>query len=56
MSELKKHNFLLEVPKQLMKDYKKMVKEKGFLLGVFTINLMDNTVKQWKEKKEEDKS
>lgn len=49
MPEAKKHNFLIEIPRPLMKEYKKMVRDKGMLLGSFTVRLMEKAVKEWKD-------
>ncbi|MDP2160432.1 MAG: hypothetical protein Q8K02_08125 [Flavobacterium sp.] len=52
MPEPKKHNLLLEIPRPLAKEYKKMVKERGMYLGSFTVVLMEKAIKDWKAEKE----
>lgn len=49
MAEPKKHCMLVEMPKPLAKEYKKMVKERGMMLGGFTINLIKKAIEEWKK-------
>lgn len=48
MSAPKSHNFLLQVPKPLAKEFKKMARSKGRFLNSLIVEFMEKSVKEWK--------
>lgn len=48
MSAPKLHNFLLQVPKPLAKEFKKMARSKGRFLNSLIVEFMEKSVKEWK--------
>lgn len=54
MPEPKLHNFLIETPKPLAKEFKKYARDKGRYLNSLFIEFMEKSVKDWKKEKEEE--
>lgn len=53
MPEPKVHNFLIETPGPLAKEFKKYAKDKGRYLNSLFVEFMEKSVKDWKKEKED---